>query len=133
MMQRLILIFIITISFCDIFAQNFFANLTDIEAKKMICHKWKLISLEAKNKKIDVPKKAPTVSLTFLSDGKLIESAGNKEFNGTWSYNHTTKTLTTNDQDGKEDQKILNITNETFVMQSKIKGIIVNLWLQRID
>ncbi len=133
MYKKLVLIFLFFVCLNELFSQNSFVNLTELEAKKLICHKWKLSTIEVKNKKKDVSKKSPSVYLGFLADGKMIETAGSKEFHGTWSYNHSTNILTTHDQEGKEELTVLNLTNDILVLKSKLKGIIINLWLQRID
>ncbi len=115
------------------FAKDGFSTLSEAQIKSLLCHKWKLTYLEFQGKKKEIPAKLPQSLLIFLPDGNLQEFEGTKKYDGKWTYNHTTKTLVTIDKDGTENHKIVDITNEQFVMDGKFKGFKFNMGLKRVD
>lgn len=114
-------------------AQNLSKLPDEAQVLSLLCHQWNLTYIEGKGKKFNVPGNTPQLHLEFNKDGSLNESAGKKSFKGKWSYNHSTRTITTDDQDGKEAYTLVNISDAELVIRNKIKGIEVNLGLQRVN
>ena len=115
------------------FSQASFKQFSEQQIRSLLCHKWKLSFLEGMGKKVAVPESVPKLYLGFKPDGSLYEIEGKKNYSGTWTYKHATFTLTTNDQDGKENYSIENITDNLLVIKTKIKGVMVNLGMQLSD
>lgn len=132
-MKKYILSFLFIFSISFVFSQSTIKTFTESQIKTAICHKWKLIYLEGKGKKVTIPNNGPVLILGFNADGKLFESDGKTNYNGTWTYNHSTFTITTNDKDGEEKHILLDVTNNQLVMKSKFKGIPFNMGLQIVD
>ena len=114
-------------------AKDSFSGLTEAEIKSLFCHKWKLTYLEYKGKKKEIPAKLPASLLVFIADGKLQEFEGAKKYDGTWTYSHASKTIITVDKDGTENHKIIELTNDQFVMNGKYQGITFNIGFKRVD
>lgn len=133
-MQKTIALFLLIFSLSTIgFSQSAVSKLTEAQIKTAICHKWQLSYLEGKGRKINIPKNKATLILGFTNDGKLFESDGNKEYKGTWTYNHASLTITTNDKDGDEKHVVVDVTNDQLILKSKFKGIPFNMGLQKAD
>lgn len=115
------------------YAQTTLAQLTEQEIKTMICHKWKLSYLEGKGKKMNISDNILKLYLGFKPDGSLYEIQGKKNYSGTWTYNHDTYTIVTDDRDGKENWNIVSITDKLLVVKTKFKGILVNCGLLVAD
>ena len=75
----------------------------------------------------------PASLLIFLTDGNLQEFEGSKKYDGKWTYNHSTKTVVTVDKDGTENHKIINLTDDEFVMNGKYQGFTFNMGFKRLD
>jgi hypothetical protein len=120
-------------SLLSAFSQDASKPLAEQDVKSLLCHKWNLSYLEGMGKKISVPGKSPQLLLEFVKDGTLNEKAGKKNYTGKWSYNHDTHIITTNDQDGKEEYTIVNISEAELVIRNKFKRVIVNLGMQRVN
>ena len=131
-MKKLFLSVILT-SFVitSIFANDALSNLSEQQIKTLFCHKWKLNYLEFKGKRKEIPSSLPESILVFLNDGKLEQYEGKTKYTGTWTYNHSTKTITTIDKDGTEKYIIEEVGNELFVMSSKIKGFEFKMGLKK--
>ena len=114
-------------------AKDSFSTITEAEIKSLFCHKWKLTYLEYKGKRKEIPGKLPASLLIFLQDGKLQEFEGTKKYDGSWTYSHTSKTIITVDKDGTENHKIIELSNDHFVMNGKYQGITFNIGFKRID
>ena len=114
-------------------AKDSFSSMSEAQIKTLVCHKWKLTYLEFKGKKKEIPAKLPASLLIFLTDGNLQEFEGSKKYDGKWTYNHSTKTVVTVDKDGTENHKIINLTDDEFVMNGKYQGFTFNMGFKRLD
>jgi hypothetical protein len=132
-MKIYILSTLLFFSLSTVFSQSSIKTFSESQIKMAICHKWKLTYLEGKGKKVTIPNNGPVLILGFNADGKLFESDGKNNYNGTWTYNHSTFTITTTDKDGEEKHIILDVTGTQLIMKSKFKGIPFNMGLQKID
>lgn len=127
-MKKLLLAFILSFILLNIVSANDkVTKFTEQEIKTLLCHKWKLTFLEYKGNKKEIPSKLPESHILFLPDGRLEEYEGKTKYTGTWSYNHTTKTITTIDKDGNEKHAIIELGNELFIMNGKYKGFTFNM------
>lgn len=115
------------------FSKSSVDNLSEQQIRVLLCHKWKLTTLEGKGKKMDVPSSSPEIILHFLSNGTLQEKAGNKAYNGTWTYDHSKLTVTTVDKDGTEQHTIVDISDDKLRMKTKFMGVPVIYGMQRLD
>jgi hypothetical protein len=68
-----------------------------------------------------------------IEHGTLIEISEGKSYQGKWSYEHKTMSITTDDRDGIEKQKILKITADQLILKSKYNEMPMNLIWKRID
>ncbi len=133
-MKKIILsVLLLTFSVSAGIAEDALSKLSEIQVKSMFCKKWKLTFLEYKGKQKEIPGKVPQSLLIFLQDGKLQEFEGTKKYDGTWSYQHDNKTITTIDQDGTEKHKIIDLTSDQFVMNGNYKGFTFNMGFKRVD
>ena len=133
-MKQLFLSFLLIFFLSDIVvAKDSFSSLSEAQVKSLVCRKWKLTFLEYKGKKKDIPAKVPASYLVFLADGKLQEFEGSKKYDGTWTYHHETKTITTIDQDGTEKHKIISLNSDQFVMNGNYKGFSFNMGFKKAD
>lgn len=133
--MKQLLLSILLISFLSdvVIAKDSFSSLSEAQVKSLVCRKWKLTFLEYKGKKKDIPAKVPASYLVFLEDGKLQEFEGSKKYDGTWTYHHETKTITTIDQDGTEKHKIISLNSDQFVMNGNYKGFSFNMGFKKAD
>lgn len=133
--MKQLLLSILLISFLSdvVIAKDSFASMSEAQVKSLVCRKWKLTFLEYKGKKKDIPAKVPASYLVFLADGKLQEFEGSKKYDGTWTYHHETKTITTIDQDGTEKHKIISLNSDQFVMNGNYKGFSFNMGFKKAD
>lgn len=131
MKKHLLIIIIGLFTLSNVSANSNINNLTEQQIKTMLCQKWKLTYLEYKGKKKEIPAKVPASHILFLPDGKLEEFEGDKKYTGTWTYNHTTKTITTIDKDGTEKHTIIDLGNDAFVMNGKYKGFTFNMGFKK--
>lgn len=133
-MKQLLLSFLLIFFLSDVaVAKDSFSSLSEAQVKSLVCRKWKLTFLEYKGKKKEIPAKVPASYLVFLADGKLQEFEGTKKYDGTWTYHHETKTITTVDQDGTEKHKIISLSNDQFVMNGNYKGFSFNMGFNKAD
>ena len=133
-MKRIVTSFILLAFLSSItFAKDSFSVLSETQIKTLFCHKWKLSYLEYNGKKKEIPGKLPASLLVFIEDGKLQEFEGTKKYDGSWTYNHATKTIITVDKDGTENHKIIELTNDQFVMNGKYQGLTFNMGFKRMD
>lgn len=133
-MKKIILFtFLLASISSTIFANDVINKLSEQEIKTMLCHKWKLTFLEFKGKKKDIPANVPASFIGFLPDGTFYQLDGKQKYNGTWTYSHSTKTITTIDKDGTEKHAIVDLGNDIFVMNGKYKGFVFNMGLKKAD
>lgn len=123
-------IFVLALFICT-FAD--ISKYTEQQIKEMVSHKWRLITIEAKGKTIQVPADKPQVALKFNSNGSLDEYAGDKHYTGTWKYDHSTYTIETKDSDGKEKHTIVDISDKQLKMTTKFMGMKVVYIMKRVD
>jgi len=133
-MKKLILsAFLLIVTATAIFANDALNKLTEEQVKKMVCHKWKLTFLEYNSKKKEIPGSVPTSYIGFLANGTFYQTEGKMTYNGTWTYNHAAKTITTVDKDGTEKHAIIDLNTEQFTMNGKYKGATFNMGLKKAD
>lgn len=119
--------------FTSNFAQNVRPDFSETQTKTMISHQWKLSFLEYNGVRKEIPAKLPTSILSFMQDGKMLETDGKNKYDGKWSYTHTTHTITTTDKDRTEHHKIIQITDKELIMDGKFMGRAFNMGFSRID
>lgn len=89
--------------------------------------------MEAKGQKVELPPDMGNSFVSFKNDGTLVETDEGKDYQGRWTYDHRTMTLTTNDKDGIENQKIVKISEVELIIKSKWQEITMNLIMKRVD
>lgn len=132
-MKKIIVLFLIISQAFLLNAKVDVKTLSEAQIKEMISHKWRLITIEAKGKTIQVPADKPQVALKFGSNGVLDEYAGDKHFTGTWTYNHSKYTIVTKDSDGSENHIIVDISTDLLKMQTKFMGMKVIYIMKKMD
>jgi len=135
-MRNLLFIFILVLPFVSsstAFSQTKTPPKTEQEIKTLLCHKWKLTAMEAKGQKVELPPDMGNSFVSFKNDGTLVETDEGKDYQGRWTYDHRTMTLTTNDKDGIENQKIVKISEVELIIKSKWQEITMNLIMKRVD
>ncbi|MGB0524478.1 MAG: lipocalin family protein [Flammeovirgaceae bacterium] len=87
-------------------------ELSEDEIVKLLCSgKWHLSYMEMDGQHLDFPAHEVKANWTqFNADGTHNSEEMGEAYSGTWVYDHATKTLTTNDKDGKLDLIILKIS-----------------------
>ncbi len=106
---------------------------TEREVKMMLCHRWKLTHMEASGKRMKLPPEMGEATVTFNSDGTLIEADEGQRFAGKWAYIHKSMSLITDDRDGKQKQTILKITPAQLILKADYQGMAMNMIMSRID
>lgn len=132
-MKKIISLIAVLFILGNAFSKSSLESLSEQQIKSMLCQKWKLATLEGKGKKMDVPANTPEIILHFFSNGTLQEKAGDKQYKGTWTYNHSKFTVTTVDKDGKENHTLVEITDNLLRMKTKFMGIEVIYGMKKID
>ena len=87
-------------------------SLSEQEALELLCaSKWHLSYMEVDGEVMEFPANEVAANWTkFNADGThQVEEMG-EAYSGTWSYDHISKTLTTDDRDGKITLKIIEIS-----------------------
>lgn len=105
-------IFIATLfAFPMLLMANSIEDLSEKEIMNLLCSgKWHLSYMEMDGQHIDFPDNEVQANWTvFNSDGTHQSEEMGESYGGTWEYNHSSKTLTTNDKDGKVDLVIVKI------------------------
>lgn len=128
-MKKILVVFILLISGLATFSQK----QTEKEVRSLLCHKWKLDHVAAGDQRLPTP---PGIDNTFLelkSNGTVIAGDPGKQKKGKWSYNHKTKSLTTETGDKNIKHAIIRITKTQLVLQTVIEGIILNTVMKRND
>lgn len=125
-MKYLIFIISLCIFSIDTFSEDL-GKLNETQVKAILCQKWKLSFLEYKGKKKPIPAKLPQSLLIFLQDGKLQEYSGKDKYDGSWSYLHSTKTITTIDKDGTEKHQLISLNTNELVMNGTYQGFKFNM------
>jgi hypothetical protein len=116
-----VLISLMTISFAN--AQTNLSKVkTENEIKAMLCQKWKPTHMESEGQRFAIPPEMETF-VTFKADGSLTEVDEGSTSTGKWTYDYKTRTLNTDDKDGKESHKIITITPKQLIISSQFKGI----------
>ncbi len=132
-MKKYSLSVLLLLGFTINFARNIFPDLSETQIKEMICHQWKLSFLEYNGVKKEIPSKLPPSILSFVQNGKMLETDGKNKYEGKWNYIHTVHTITTTDKDGTEHHKIIQINDKELIMDGKFMGRVFNMGFSRID
>ena len=123
----------LTISTTAVVGQTKSTNVkTEQEIKTLLCKKWKITHMEAEGKRFPVPPEMSESYVTFQQDGSFTEVEEGNTFNGRWTYDHKTKTINTDDKDGKESHKVLTLTTELLILKSNFQGMNMNLVMKSV-
>ena len=114
-----------------VFGSAFAQTQTEKEVKDLICGKWQLTHMEMGGQKVPVPPEFAETYLEMKADGTLIEIDPSKEQKGKWSYDHKTKTLITNDEDGEKKHELIKISDTELIIKSDLDGMMVNLIMKK--
>ena len=115
-----------------VFGSAFSQTQTEKEVKDLLMHKWKLTHFEMNGQKSPVPAEIGDSFLDIKADGVLIEIDPSKETKAKWSYDHKTKTFTTDDEDGVKKHELIKISDTELILKSDLEGMLINLILKRV-
>ena len=99
----------------------------------MLCHGWKLTHMESDGERMKITSEMGEATVTFKSNGTLIETDEGQKFDGKWTYIHKNMALFTDDKDGKQKQTILKITLTQLVVKCDFQGMQMNMIMKRLD
>jgi hypothetical protein len=102
------------------------------EIKVLLANKWKLTHVEFGGQKIEMPPEAGDSFLDFKADGTILKIDSEGEIKGKWSYDHSTKIINTEDEDGVEKYEILKISETEFSFKTTAEGQTVSMTLKRV-
>ena len=104
---------------------------TEKEVKDLLAHKWKLTHVEIGGQKIEVPAGVGDSFLDFKADGTILKIDSEEEQKGKWTYDHKTKIIITEDEDGVEKYEIVKITATEFSFKVTDEGQTMTMTLKR--
>lgn len=89
------------------------------------------MSMEANGRKAIVTKSSV---LYFSNDGTFSDTTqGLGKTVGSWTYNHSTKTLETTDKGGKSKAKLVEVTSEKLVMELEYPEFVTRVTYAKAD
>jgi hypothetical protein len=128
--SKFILFFFLTIISLSGISQDSTA-IQETQVKLMLCRNWKAVSMEANGRKAIVTKSSV---VSFSSDGKFADTTqGLGKTVGSWTYNHSTKTLETTDKGGKSKAKLVEVTSDTLVMELEYPEFVTRVTYSKAD
>jgi hypothetical protein len=102
------------------------------ETKDLLAHKWKLTHVEFGGQKIEMPAEAGDSFLDFKADGTILKIDSEGEVKGKWTYDHSTRVISTEDEDGVEKYEILKISETEFSFKTSAEGQTITMILKRV-
>jgi len=114
-------------------ASSFAQTQTEKEIKDLLAHKWKLTLIEMGGQKLEVPPGVGDSFLDFKADGTILKIDPQKEQKGKWTYDHKTKIITTEDEDGVEKYEIVKISETEFTFKATHEGQAMTMFLKRVN
>jgi len=115
-----------------LFTSSFAQTQTEKEVKDLLVHKWKLTHMEQGGQKIEVPAEFGDSFLDFKADGTITEIDSEGQEKGKWSYDHKTKTITSEVKEEKIKYDVLKITATELVMKATVEGMTMSLYMKRV-
>ena len=115
-----------------LFSASFAQTQTEKEVKDLLAHKWKLTHMEQGGQKMEVPAEFGDSFLDFKADGTITEIDQTGEEKGKWSYDHKTKTVTSDVKEEKVKYEILKITATELVMKATMEGMTMSLYMKKV-
>ena len=105
---------------------------TEKEIKDLLATKWKLTHMEMNGQKAPVPPELGDSFLDFKPDGSIIKTDMSGDQKGKWTYDHTTKVITTTDAEGEEKFEIVKISATELVINFSEEGAKITLTLKKV-
>lgn len=115
-----------------IFANNT-GDLSEKQVLDLLCSgRWHLSYMEIDGNHEDFPPNESKANWTvFNKDGTHNSEEMGEAYSGTWVYNHNSKTLTTDDRDGKVDLVIINISENEIQFTLVDQGVKLKVGMKK--
>ena len=120
-----IVLFLITASFAQ--------TQTEKEVKDLLAHKWKLTHMEEGGQKIAIPTEFGDSFLDFNADGTITEIDSKGQEKGKWTYDHKTKTITSEVKKEVVKYEVIKITETELVIKATLEDMVMNLHMKRVN
>jgi hypothetical protein len=114
-------------------ASAFAQTQTEKEIKELLCHKWKLTHMEQDGKKMEVPAAFGESFLDFRADGTILMIDAEKEEKNKWSYDHKTKTITTQSEAEVQKFEIIKISATELVLNGILEDMKMGMYMKRVN
>ena len=114
-------------------ASAFAQTQTEKEIKELLCHKWKLTHMEQDGKKMEVPAAFGESFLDFKADGTILMIDAEKEEKNKWSYDHKTKTITTQSEAEVQKFEIIRISATELVLNGILEDMKMGMYMKRVN
>ncbi len=105
---------------------------TEKEVKDLLVYKWKLTHMEQGGQKIAVPAEFGESFLDFKADGTILMIDSEKQEKGKWTYDHKTKTVTTESEGEVQKFEIVKLTETELVMKGTVEEMTLGMYLKRV-
>jgi Lipocalin-like domain len=115
-----------------VFGSAFSQTQTEKQVKDLLVHKWKLTHMEEGGQKIAVPAEFGDSFLDFNADGTITEIDSKSQEKGKWSYDHKTKTITSEVKKEVVKYEVIKITDTELVIKATIEDMVMNLYMKRV-
>ena len=127
MMKKIIfLTFIAIVSYTNLQAQK--TN----EFELITSGKWHLEYMEMGGKKMELPAEIQKMNwVIFHPNGKQEGMEQGTKYVGKWEFDESTKTIRTNDLDGKGEQKVISVTDKKLIVSVKEQGSVMIIGLKK--
>ncbi|MEO1010921.1 MAG: hypothetical protein AAFX53_06410 [Bacteroidota bacterium] len=103
-------------------SQNLIAQEKD-EFELITSGKWHLEYVEMAGQKVELPAEMQKMNwVIFHADGKQEGMEEGQKYVGKWKFDKSKKIITTDDLDGKVDQKLISVTENRLIVSVKEQG-----------
>ena len=93
-------------------------KLTNEEFSRLISREWTLTEVQLGNVKVPSSELGESTITTFEINGTYKAVDLGESYSGKWTFDPASQILTTNDRDGKEESKVIKITEKEWVIET---------------
>ena len=104
---------------------------TEKEIKDLLVTKWKLTHMEQGGQKMELPAEFGESFLDFKADGTVFMIDSEKSEKGKWTYDHKTKTVSTESEDEKQKFEIIKISPTELVIKGTFEETTMTMYLKK--
>ena len=114
-------------------ASSFAQTQTEKEIKDLLVHKWKLTHVEQGGQKVPLPAELGDSFLDFKADGTILMIDSDATEKGKWSYDHKTKTVTTESDGEVQKFEVMKISVTELYIKGTFEETKMGMYLKRVN